>query len=433
MKKTISIILAALMLLFLALPASAADAGIEALKINPYGGGENDIDTVSWFVSSGKYFLFLPADIDLSAAKVYFSAPDAVTLDGAPVASGDSAAAFTAGAHSLACGGRTYPLTVMRSSSLPAIFIETQSGSLDYLLANKENKEAGTIRVYENGVRTLDKELKQIKGRGNSTWFECPKKPFNIKFDKKTALLGMPKAKKWSLLANFKDNTGIKTPAGLALGREMDIPYTSECRNADLYMNGEYYGNFSVCESVEVGENRVEIADLDKLNEDANPGVDIEALPRGGTGAGGTVQDHNAKGSMKWINIPNDPEDITGGYLLEMEFAARYNDEVSGFVSNRGQWVVVKSPEYASEAEVRYIAGLYNEAEEAIYSANGYNSLGKYYTEYFDMDATVMRILFLVAAFVFGGGLLAYLICALVMPVNYNITAINTLRLLFRF
>ena len=30
--------------------------------------------------------------------------------------------------------------------------------------------------------------------------------------------------------------------------------------------------------------------------------------------------------------------------------------------------------------------------------------------EYFDMDATVMRILFLVAAFVFGGGLLAYLI-----------------------
>ena len=40
--------------------------------------------------------------------------------------------------------------------------------------------------------------------------------------------------------------------------------------------------------------------------------------------------------------------------------------------------------------------------------------------EYFDMDATVMRILFLVAAFVFGCGLLAYLICALVMPVNYN-------------
>ena len=40
--------------------------------------------------------------------------------------------------------------------------------------------------------------------------------------------------------------------------------------------------------------------------------------------------------------------------------------------------------------------------------------------EYFDMDATVIRILFLVAAFVFGGGLLAYLICALVMPVNYN-------------
>ena len=347
MKKSIFLLLTALLLFSLCAGAYAA-GGIDVLKINPYGEDEAAIDTVSWYVSSGKYFLFLPADTDLTAAKVYFTASGDVTVDGAPVVSGDSAAAFTAGTHTLSCGDATYPLTVLQSSALPTVFIETASGSLNYLLANKENKEPATIRVYENGELTLDKELKQIKGRGNSTWTECPKKPFNIKFDKKTALLGMPKAKKWSLLANYKDDSAIKTPAGLELGRTLGIPYTSECRNADLYLNGEYYGNFSVCESVEVGENRVEITDLEKANETANPGVEIEALPRGGTGANGSVQNHTVKGSMKWVNIPNNPADISGGYLLELDFGVRYNEEVSGFVSNYGQWVVVKSPEYAS-------------------------------------------------------------------------------------
>lgn len=38
--------------------------------------------------------------------------------------------------------------------------------------------------------------------------------------------------------------------------------------------------------------------------------------------------------------------------------------------------------------------------------------------EYFDMDVSIMRILFLILLFCAGGGLIAYLICALVMPVK---------------
>ena len=36
--------------------------------------------------------------------------------------------------------------------------------------------------------------------------------------------------------------------------------------------------------------------------------------------------------------------------------------------------------------------------------------------KYFDIDVTVIRILFLIALLCVGGGLIAYLICALVMP-----------------
>lgn len=36
--------------------------------------------------------------------------------------------------------------------------------------------------------------------------------------------------------------------------------------------------------------------------------------------------------------------------------------------------------------------------------------------EYFDIDPTLVRIGWVIGAFVFGCGLLAYLICAIIMP-----------------
>ena len=388
MKKSISIFLALLLLAFCAVPAFATGEGVTALKINPYGGDEGDIDTVSWVASSGKYFLFLPADTDLSAAKVYFTASDDVTLDGAPVASGDFAAAFTAGEHTLVSGDRSYPLTVMLSANIPAVYITTQSGSLDYIHANKENKEPGNIRIYEDGVKTLDKELKQIKGRGNATWF-APKKPYNIKFDKKTDLFGMGKAKKWTLLANCYDESLLRNVYGWEYAKAFGLHYSSEYKHVDLYVNGAYLGNYVICESVEIDSERIDLNDLEKANENANPGVDLETLPRGGTGPNGTVQSGAVKGSAKWINMPASPETLSGGYLLELELADRYDAELCGFVADVGQPVVIKSPELASEAEVRYIGAIVNDAMNALYSETGYNAAGKHYSEYFDMEALV--------------------------------------------
>ncbi|MGN1194323.1 MAG: CotH kinase family protein, partial [Acutalibacteraceae bacterium] len=43
--------------------------------------------------------------------------------------------------------------------------------------------------------------------------------------------------------------------------------------------------------------------------------------------------------------------------------------------------------EYASQAETEYISSFVCAAEDALYSENGYNSLGKHYSEYFDMDS----------------------------------------------
>ena len=48
---------------------------------------------------------------------------------------------------------------------------------------------------------------------------------------------------------------------------------------------------------------------------------------------------------------------------------------------------MIKSPEYASQVEVNYIADLVGAGSEALYSPTGYNAEGKHYSEYFDVDS----------------------------------------------
>ena len=47
----------------------------------------------------------------------------------------------------------------------------------------------------------------KIRGRGNSTWYWYPKKPYRIKLDQKSELLGLKDNSDWVLLANYRDPT----------------------------------------------------------------------------------------------------------------------------------------------------------------------------------------------------------------------------------
>ena len=95
-------------------------------------------------------------------------------------------------------------------------------------------------------------------------------------------------------------------------------------------------------------------------------------------------------GEREAYNIPYNPDDITGGYLLEfvMEF-----DEASYFTTTGGQKVQVKNPEYCSAEQINYIADFMQDLEDALYSSTGYNEKGKHYTEYIDMESAVLMYL----------------------------------------
>ncbi|MBQ5970228.1 MAG: CotH kinase family protein [Clostridia bacterium] len=384
-KKLLSVLLAMLMLIPMAALLPAQAASTLDLRVTPFSSDKTVIK--AWYnKNDGSYDLFLPADADASALKVNFTGGDTLTVGDVTLHDGDVTDAFAADeSYAVSVGENSFTVKCYQSANIPSVYIQTESGSLDYIHANKENKEKAVITTVENGEIDLDgAALKQMKGRGNATW-GLSKKPYNIKFDKKTKLLGMPKAKKWTLLASYLDSSLLRNPTAWEMANLLGLAFSSEYRHVDLYVNGAYLGNYILCESVEIGSDRVDIHDLSKDNESANPDVDIESLPASGTGADGAVQSASVKGSRKWVSLPNEPENVTGGYLLECEFGERYNNEISGFVSNAGQCVVVKEPEYASEAEVAYVSAFWNAAEAALLSPTGYNAEGKHYSEYFDV------------------------------------------------
>lgn len=388
-KKSAVIITAVILSVLFVFCASAAETGISDLSVS-FDAGDGRV-SVNWWKGDGQYFLFLPSDTDMTTLTLGFTASADVTVDGEAVENGATIGLEAGKKYTLASNGVSYTLTVLKSENIPSLHITTESGSMDAVHADKSHKEPAVITILSEGDAVIeDKALDYIKGRGNSTW-SMKKKPYNIKFDKKTDLFGMGNAKKWSLLANYTDKSLLRNFVAYNLADNLGLEFVSKCVSVDLYVDGDYYGNYLLCESVEVGDTRVDINDLEGDTEDVNE-KDLDAYSLGG------AQQSDYKkltaGTQKWVNIPNNPENITGGYLLEFELPNRYVNEVSGFITNRNQAIVLKAPEYASEAQVKYISAFYQEFEDAVFSASGYNSKGKHYTEYIDVESFVTMYVF---------------------------------------
>lgn len=383
MKKTFKslLTLTAAVLIFSAMCifASAADNAITDFSVTP--AGASDIAQVEWYCRDGVYYIFLPSYADSDDLTVNFSASDDVYCGDTLLKNGITTDIFSGGGNfTLTCGNSSYSVTVMEASSVGSIYITTESGSMSAVHADKEHKEPGEILILdENGEVQYDGALEYIKGRGNSTW-TFDKKPYNIKLDKKADLFGMGKSKKWCLLANASDPSVIRNMLAYDLAINLGVDVTSETYQLNLYINGEYAGLYLITEKVEIDDNRIEIYDLEGETEDVNA-EDLDSYPLKG------AQNSRVWGSIKYADIPNDPEEITGGYLLELEKIYRYVNEPSGFITNIGQAVVVKTPEYASKAQVEYISSYYQEFEDALYSSTGCNSSGKHYSEYIDVDS----------------------------------------------
>lgn len=125
---------------------------------------------------------------------------------------------------------------------------------------SKEDYIEGTVEICGAGDDNKHEHSMQIRGRGNSTWM-FPKKPYQIKFNKKEEVLGMPKDRRWVLLANYSDKSMLRTEMGFELGRMSNLDWVPESRFVELFINDDYQGTYQVTQKVEESSNRVNIGD----------------------------------------------------------------------------------------------------------------------------------------------------------------------------
>ena len=195
-------------------------------------------------------------------------------------------------------------------------------------------------------------------------------------------LFGMGKSKTWVLVAGFRDRSFIRTRIALDMATYAGLSYTPELILADAYLNGEYCGLFYFGEKIEVSSSRVDIDDLEKATEAVND-RDLSLYSAKST--------QNADGSKaKWYDIPNDPEDITGGYLLRLESVYDYKNRPSAYVTKRNNQVQVLSPKYASKEQMQYVIRMMRSLENAIFAKDGIDpETGKHYSEIIDVHSSV--------------------------------------------
>lgn len=353
----------------------------------------SSLDYTEWFYAQHDEcrYLCLPSTADRTALQItYRTTAGQLYLNNIPVVSGEitdvlsTADQFAVRVGDTACG----TLKVLQSD-IGVIFLSTETGGLDYVDKKKTNEDSGSaLMINADGTVEYLGEFDKIKGRGNSSWDYSQKKPYNLKLPQKSDLFGLGKAKKWALVSNYLDHPMIRNSVAMALSEGVGLDFTMDYVYVDLYADGDYRGTYQLFERVQVQKQRVNITDLEEQTEKANSTIDIsEATFVSSNGQLKTCE----KGSYRYCDIPNDPADITGGYLLEFQTYNRYTTQSStcGFVTTRGQCVQLKDPEYATEAQVLYIRAFVQELEDAIYSETGYNALGKHYSEYVDVDSLI--------------------------------------------
>ena len=227
-------------------------------------GDDTEILKPWYYEKRSRYHVFLPGYVDPNQAKLVTNYQTDLWIQGAQVKKNTVCGMFPFGEMldiRYDRWGETWEGEVVfhQSGNVPTLYIDTASGSMDYIHEQKGNTESAKLRLYTpNGELDSKAQVRAISGRGNSTW-SLPKKPYSVELDQRVDLLGMGSAKKWILLANYYDYSNIGNKMSFDFAAGAGCAYTPQCQWVDLYLNGSYAGLYVLSERNEVDPQRVNI------------------------------------------------------------------------------------------------------------------------------------------------------------------------------
>ena len=282
-----------------------------------------------------KYF-FLPSSAEENTIDVYNGFSEAVTLNGVAIAAQSTAAVpyEPDTAYPVAVGDQSFTLTMMNSNAEAAIYINNPDADgegtdlMTYLNSDKSLSAKATGAIVSPNGKIDNTAVKKIKGRGNTSWAK-PKKGYNITYDKKVGIAGMEKNKKFSILPNYQDDSLSRNRILYDLSDAVGLPYASDSRYVDFYVNGYYWGSYLMCEKIEAGSLVPEVDDEGYLNEDGTVKEDFAFIAEVDASAGDDdywVSTNNMKITIKAPEIePGQPGYDEVKAYVKTKFSAFYS------------------------------------------------------------------------------------------------------------
>lgn len=316
---------------------------------------EHDEDFME--VNSNVKYFFLPTSADSTRVDIYNAYKSSVNVNGVDIASGEvKTVNYELGkSYSVDVSGKTYTLKLMKSNAEAAIYINNSDADgfgtelMQYLNADKSRSAKATGAIVDSNGNVDNTAIKKIKGRGNTTW-DKPKKAYNITYSDAVSIAGMKKGKKYSILANYQDDSLSRNRFLYDLADAVGMPYASDSRYVDFYANGFYWGSYQMTEKVEAGNSNL-VSDVDDtayLNDDGTVNSDFPFICEVDSGAkdGEDYYVESASGNKITIKAPELEEGDAGyeevkAYVKE-KFDAFYNS-VKGKTSDPTDYADVES------------------------------------------------------------------------------------------
>ena len=228
----------------------------------------------------------------------------------------------------------------VKHSGLPVVVINTPGGA-EIPPKTEDWLADATLTIYNTDATIGYAGTTGIRGRGNSTW-KYPKKPYALKLDSKAEILGMPKHKRWVLLANWLDRTLLRNHVSFRIAMQTDLAWTPRGEFVEVVLNGRHIGNYYLCEHIKVDKNRVDIHELEET-------------------------------------------DVDGGFMMEID---TYYDEPFKFKSAKRQFpYMFKDPDEVNDAQFAFMRDFIDNLEGALYDKSRFAA--REYADYLDVDSFV--------------------------------------------
>ncbi|MBR4826848.1 MAG: CotH kinase family protein [Bacteroidales bacterium] len=232
--------------------------------------------------------------------------------------------------------------TIVRTG-LPVVYVDTENGKA---VTSKTVEVPAVLQIKGNAAYPGQTAVKcNIRGRGNTTW-SWPKKPYLVKLESKTSLLGMPAHKRWVLLANFMDRTLMRNLIAMKVASMTSLDWTPRCVPVELVLNGKHVGSYLLIEQVRVDKNRIPISE--------EKGYVLEC-------------DFHYDNKVQWIDRHGSCWGVSGG----IPFGIKHPD-----------------PDEITTPQLSYIKSYINGAASAIYGKD-FKDPSKGYAAWIDVDSFI--------------------------------------------